>query len=194
MGLPGIGDWIAGHAADDLKLLVVLLAEGGDIGHRLQQQLGNHGGDAGEMAGTGGGIKTLSQRAADNDLAGKAGRVHIGRGRHIGDIDADTLQLGQIFGLGPGITAEILAGAELGRVDEDADDDAVDPRLERRHQGQMALMQRPHGGDEPDRLAQASARRAPSAQVRRRLVNQDVLRCWFWIGHRRSPGRESGGL
>ena len=41
----------AHHAADHQELLVVLLAEHGDVRQRLQQQLGDDGGDAGEEAG-----------------------------------------------------------------------------------------------------------------------------------------------
>ena len=40
---------VAGQAPDDQQLLVVLLAEDRDVGLALDQQLGDDGGDAGEV-------------------------------------------------------------------------------------------------------------------------------------------------
>ena len=47
---------VAGHAADDGELLIILLAEQGDVGPDLVEQLGDDGRDAVEMAGTRGAV------------------------------------------------------------------------------------------------------------------------------------------
>jgi hypothetical protein len=64
------------------------------------------------------------------------------------------------------IGVEVLAGPELGRVDEEAhhDDVAVVTRLP--HQGQMALVEVAHGGDQPDPLALAARLGESLAQLR----------------------------
>ena len=59
---------------DDLELLVVLLAEEGDVRHRLKQKLGDDRGDAGEMPGAERRAESVGQTAhADRGCGATAG-------------------------------------------------------------------------------------------------------------------------
>ena len=72
---------VADHALYDLQLLEVLLAKDRDVGAALQQQLGDHGGDAGEVSRTSGAVQRVRD-AGDVDGGGEALGVHLAhRGR-----------------------------------------------------------------------------------------------------------------
>ena len=144
---------VAHQALDHQQLLVVLLAEDGEVRGALQQQLGDHRGDTVEMIGPRGAAQILGQ-VADLHLGAEALRVHL-------------------FGIGG--EDEIGAGfAELGEIAllRRADSDLKSSRgpnwigftkiettarsallLARATKEQMALMQRPHGRHQRDALA-----------------------------------------
>ena len=65
------------HARDDLELLVILLAEHGDVGQHLRQQLGDHGRDAAEEMRAECVFEADQRRPLGHDPGGKALRVHL---------------------------------------------------------------------------------------------------------------------
>ena len=145
---------------DDLGLLRVLLAEVRAVGPDDGEELEADGRDAAEVPGP-----RLALEAArhllDLDPGLEARRVHLLGRRHEDEIDAGLLERAQVARLVARVAVEILAGPELRRVHEDADDDdvALGPRgVDER---QMARVQRAHRRDEPDRaLARAAERGA----------------------------------
>ncbi len=138
---------IAGDAADDLELLVILLAEAGDVRPGLDQELGNDGGDAGEMAGPEGATKPLRDRPGI-DRDGEAGRVHLCQGRRIEEIAPGRSKLCRIVGLAARIAREILGRPELRGIDEEAGDDSGAKLARPRDEGEMPGMKRAHGRNE----------------------------------------------
>ena len=76
-----------------------------------------------------------------------------------------------------GVAGQILGGTELKRIDEEAQDHAVGPAAALIHQGEVALVQRTHRGDQGDSLARGAAAADPVAQLRyRRHQPEGVLR------------------
>jgi hypothetical protein len=151
-------------ARHHLQLLPVLLAEGGDIGAGLQEQLGADGRDAAEMAGSriafpaGGGAGHLDHR-------GGARRVHGLDRRHPDQVAAGGAQLRQVAILVARIAREVLGGGELQRIDEDRRGDGIRfaprrgnefdvPRMQcahRRHQAKAAPSGAERGGGGAER-------------------------------------------
>jgi hypothetical protein len=66
---------------------------------------------------------------------------------------------------GPRVRGEILARSELFGVDEDRDDDAVAFGPCGSDEGQMTLVQRPHGRHQADSLPGLSPKRDVSSQI-----------------------------
>src|SRR5690606_32610608 len=98
---------VAHHPLDDLELLVVLLAEDGDVRSRLQQQLGDDGGHAREVAGPGGAV----ERFADAGHAygrGKSRRVHDVHARSVEQVAAGAGEQGGVAGFVARIAGEVL--------------------------------------------------------------------------------------
>ncbi|KAI9163818.1 Glycerol-3-phosphate acyltransferase [Paramyrothecium foliicola] len=157
------------HAADDDGLLHVLLAEVDTLGLDNVEELHADGGDAAEEGGPARALEDLPHRRHGHEralavdlLAGEAGRVHLGGGRRedggdaaqvlpvIGQLAVQPGQHGRVGVPGDGIGAEILAGAELGRVDVYAHDDVVVLAGGGPDQREVALVQRAHGRHEAD--------------------------------------------
>ena len=100
------------------------------------------------------GRTTKAGTEAANAYAGDgAGRIHLFAGRHEGEVHARGGQLREVFLLCPGVGIEILAGAELRRVDEDADHRAVTHGKRCIDQRHVASVQRTHGGHQSHRLS-----------------------------------------
>src|SRR5258708_15296082 len=78
----------------------------------------------------------------------RAERVHLGHRRVEEDVHAGGLEPATIFVEGARIARQILAGAELQRVDEDAGDDPVARPSSRRDQAEVAGMKGSHGWNE----------------------------------------------
>ncbi len=158
---------IARHAADDGELLEVLLAEEGQLRARQGEELGDHRAHAAEMAGAARAAERLGERAR-LDPGLEAGRIELlGRARGEDEARAGLLALLEIAVEVARVAGEILAGPELGRVDEDGDrhrgralrgelDQRLVPAVEephRRHQPEHAVA--PGLGAEIPELARA---------------------------------------
>jgi hypothetical protein len=140
---------VAHHPVDDGRLLRVLLAEVGAIGADDVEQLQADGRHAPEMAGP----RRPLQRSAellDLDPGLEAVRVELLGGGCEEQVDPVLGGDRRVPRLVPWIPREVLAGAELRRVDERGGDDDVVLLPGRRDQGQMAVVEPAHGRDEPD--------------------------------------------
>ena len=140
---------VAHHPPDDRHLLGVLLAEVGAARADEVEQLQADGCDAAEVAGP---VLALEQRAEplDVDPGLEARRVDLlGRG------DEEHVHA-RLFGelgiaiLVARVALEVLALAELGRVDEQARDDGLVLAPRRLEQGEVPLVEGSHRGHEPD--------------------------------------------
>ena len=118
---------IARHAADDMKLLEILLAEECQVGAGLQEQFCDDGGDAIEMAGPERAAKAL-RHTIHRDHRREAVRIDLRSVRRVEKMRADGQKLLRIVMLGARIGGEIGRAVELFRVDEEGDDDPIGPR------------------------------------------------------------------
>ena len=144
---------IAHQALDRLELLVILLAEQGDIGLSLHQQLDDDRRHPGEVAWPELVLETCRRRPVDTDQRRETRRVHaveIGREDQIGtgrlDHRAIALEVARIG-------RKVLVGGELLGVDEDRHDHPVGDVARRRDERHVAGVERAHRRDEGDPLA-----------------------------------------
>jgi hypothetical protein len=105
---------------DDGELLEVLAAEDGNIRGAGIEELEYDGGDAAEVSGTVFPAETLGDDLL-LDPGGVAGCVEVGPRRE-DDVDSPALAETAILVKGARVKCEVLALAELGRVDEDGND------------------------------------------------------------------------
>ena len=121
----------------------------------------------------GGAAQDVGQ-ACDLDRGGESVRVHLLEGRREQQVDPGRGGKLGVAALVARIALEVLARAELGRVHEQAHDH--EPALVGggAHQAQMALVQRAHRGDEPDRVPGAPRGRHRGAQRRDRADGSQV--------------------
>ncbi len=138
---------VAYHASDHYQLLVVLLAEHRHVRLHGIQQPHDHGGDTGEMHRPERPAQDLRQ---PRDLHPRAGlqpaRIQFRRRRHEQHIQPLCLELRPILLQGTRIVLEILAGAELRGIDEDAGDRACAVARRFLYQAQMPRVYVAHGG------------------------------------------------
>ena len=155
---------IGNHAANDGSLSRILLAEKSFIGFGGDEQLGDDRSDAAKMAGAGDTVKTVSE-VFDFDKCGAAGRVHFFDGWGKDDAGTVSLSEGAVSIQGAWVAGEVLAGTELGGVDENADGDVAAGCARGTDERSVAGMERTHGGHESDRVAgEASKRPGPLTQ------------------------------
>ena len=101
--------------------------------------------------------------AADVHRGGEAGRVHLGELRREEQVGAGLGRQGAVAALVARVGRQVARLVELGRVDEERDDDLVARGARATDEAQMAVVQRAHGRDEADdalgasRLAQGGA-------------------------------------
>src|SRR5207249_10002599 len=87
----------------------------------------------------------------------EAGRIYfLDRGNE-DCVDAFGLEQPEIALFVARVALEVLAGAELGRVDEDGDDDMIVVRVRSTDEGEVALVQIAHGRDEADVTGHAAS-------------------------------------
>src|SRR5207237_695002 len=110
---------IADDPLDDRRLLGILLAEVSALGVDEVEELQANGGDGAEVTGA---VHTFEDGAEvlDLDPGLEAWRVDLFGGRDEENVDAFLLGKPGVALLVAGIAVEILAGAELGRVHEQA--------------------------------------------------------------------------
>ena len=157
---------IARQATDHQQLLIVFFAKIGDVGQRLDQELGYDRGDAVEMADAMSAAQPFAQ-PADPNQGRKPRRVDFVAGRDKSEIGARRLQHVEIGGLAARIGAEILGGRELLRVDKDRSDNAAAIAARRSNQSQMTGVQRAHRRHQANALAGS----APIGHVRSELAD-----------------------
>ena len=144
---------VARHGGDDAQLLVILLAEHGDVGLALDQELGDDRRDPGEE------MRACRVFEADRGLPlrhhldRESVRVHVGDRGGPHQIGVLLTQCLNVRREGSWVGREILAGAELRRVDEDRHHDAGRAPACKTHEGEVAGVQRAHGRHERDGVA-----------------------------------------
>ena len=147
---------VAGHPPDNGRLLGVLLAEVGDVGADAVEELGDDGGDAAEVLGAaarGVAVEHLGQAAADLDRGGEAVGVDLLDRRRVDEVGPGLGGQAQVALLVARVALEVLAGAELGRVDEEAHHDHVALGAGGAQQREVALVQVAHRRHQADRAA-----------------------------------------
>ena len=134
---------------DHLQLLVILLPEISPVRRAVREQPRDHGRDAVEMPGPNRAAQPLPEFGG-RDRDRRPPGIHLLHRRRIDDVDAVLPEQPQIALLVPRIPLEVLACAELRGVYEQAGDhDAAFPARPA-HQREMTVVQRPHGGNQPD--------------------------------------------
>src|SRR5690349_1189731 len=106
---------------NDQELLIVLLAEDREIGHRCNQQFRNHGRHTAEKMGPEVSLETGAW-SADLNSAGEALRIHLCDRWREDQIDHGLRQLLSIALERAGIAVEIFVRRELRRVHKNAGD------------------------------------------------------------------------
>ena len=112
------------QAANDGELLVVLLAEHGEVGFDCRQQLRDHRRHALEVAGAALPLHRRRERTGD-DAGVEPNRVHRRRRRRVHEVDARRPACREVVVDRGRVVREIGCLAELQRVDENRHDDGV---------------------------------------------------------------------
>ena len=138
------------HRLYDPQLLIILLAEDGDRGSDQIKQASDDLADAGEVAWAmrilqAGRCRYLRQRRYGYILIGRIDRLDIG---HEGYINSDGGRGVEVGVKRSRVVLVILARAELGGVDEDADDHVASQLPRPAYQGEMTIVQGPQQGHE----------------------------------------------
>ena len=133
-------------------MLCILLSEVRAIGLHGIQQLGYNRRDADEVAGATRALQHTGERI-HRDARRVAGRVHLLDARNEHEADACAFQHLKVACFVTGVLREVLVRAELRRVDEDRGVDALALGLRGVHQREVALVQVPHRGHQPNRAA-----------------------------------------
>ena len=142
----------------DAELLVVLLAEHGDVGPDLREQLAAHRRHAAEEVRPEVALQPLGG-AGRHDARGEASGYISPRSGDQTRSQPTLASLARSPASSRGIAVEVLVRGELRRVDEDRHHRAPAARLGQPHQLQVAFVQRAHGRHQGDRLARRRARR-----------------------------------
>ena len=121
-------------------------------------------------------VEHLGQVAADLDRGREALRVDLLDGGRVDEVDAGLGGQPQVALLVARIAVEVLAGTELGRVDEEAHHDHVALGAGGAQQREVALVQIAHRRHQPDRpplpaqLGSSAARSSALARTTRRAI------------------------
>ena len=151
------------HAADDLELLAVLLAEHRDVRLHEVEELEDDRAHAVEEPGPRRALELLGERRR-LDAIDLRRRIHLLFLRIEEHVDAFALEPRAVGLQRPRIAVEVLVRAELQPIDEDAGDDGVAVLAGDPAQRQVAVVQVAHRRDERDALE--AARGAPRARRR----------------------------
>ena len=152
----------------DLELLVVLLSENRQIGHRLDQQLADDGCDAGKEVRPELGFEAEG-RARRNDFRCEARWIDLVHGRREHQIHLFRGEFRQILFPGAGIACEVLVRRELRRIDEYRHDDAVGTATGEADERNVPGMKRPHRWNKGDGFS------APTPKGKRRTQRLDRI-------------------
>jgi len=97
-------------------------------------------------------LERLGQ-VADVDASARVRRIQRRLVRHVNSVDSGFTQHREVRLDRPRVALEVLARAELQRVDEDADDDPRRVRASGRYQAHVPGVKRAHSRHQADRLA-----------------------------------------
>jgi hypothetical protein len=147
-----IGDaQVRHHLADDGQLLEVFFAEDRVLRLHQVEELAHHGGDAVEVPRPAAPAERVGEVGhPDHRVRGEAFRVHLVAVRREQVLHALGEELFAISRERPRIGVEILAGAELQRIDENADDDHIGKLASAADEFEVARMEIAHRGHEGD--------------------------------------------
>lgn len=157
---------ILGHAPNDRELLVVLLAEHCDMRTCRSEQFGHHGRHAIEVARPRRSFHRVAQPADVHGGREPVG-VHRRHGRRVDDLDSRLLARSEVVVDRPRVVVEVALLAELERVHEDRDDDAVSAAGCSVDQFEVAAVERPHRRDEGDGVPACTGGVRPDADTTR---------------------------
>jgi len=160
---------VGGHPADHDRLLSVLLAEEGDCRADHVEELCDHGRDAAEVARTPSpriAAENAGEICSDLDRGIEARWVDLIDAGRPDDVDSGARGQLEVARLIARVGAEVLAGAELRRVHEQAHDDDIAASARFAQQAQVAIVQRAHRRHQPDGRAPGAGRRQRLAQLR----------------------------
>ena len=90
--------------------------------------------------------------------------VEVGGAGEEDGVGAFGLAEGEVVLFAAGVGVVVFVGGELGGVDEDGDDDAVAALFGEADEGEVALVEAAHGGDEADGAAEAFLGGAPGVE------------------------------
>ena len=170
--------------AQNSQLLGVLLSVERHVGTHQVDDLGAHERDAREMRGTRLSFEDARDGSGiDGDRRGS--RIHVLRGRGPHEVRSHRFERVHVRLQGSRIGVEVLSGSELGRVDEDRDDDVVGERVGLSHELQVPGVQGTHGhherlrsGQAGERLGQLVARVGEDGTMRHSsILASSALRC-----------------
>ena len=177
------------QAPHDRELLIVLLAEHGDVRSSGAEQLGDHGGHAVEVARPRGALHRLGQ-PCDMDRGGEPAGIHGSGSRDVHDIDIGGSTDSQVVVDRPRVLVEVALLAELQRIHEDRHDHLVGEPAGGVDQFEMAPMQGAHGGHEGDRVTGGAGGVRPGAHTGRG-VDHDGHTATLLRGSRSASGPQS---
>ena len=144
---------VADHPANDGQLLRVLLAEVGRAGPDEVEQPRHYCGHAAEMARSRRALQSLAERTGVFRLPEAGDRFHLLHARDEDEVDADLLGDAEIPLLVARVGGEVLRVLELERVHEDRSDHEPPFLARATHQRDVAIVERPHRRNEPERKA-----------------------------------------
>jgi len=145
---------IAHHGAENGNLRGILLAEVGSVGRDDVKELGDDGGHSAKVAGTAGAVEAVAGAGDFNEGGCSGGRERFS-GWSEENVNTGSGERGAVCVKGAWIAAEVLVGAELQGVDEDAGGNMSAIALCRIDKREMARVQRAHGGHKSERAAAA---------------------------------------
>src|SRR5690606_15414726 len=136
------------HAGDEVHLLGILLGEDDDVGGDDVEQFGDDGEHAVEVAGSAGPFEEVADGPGGQSHDGVTVGVELVDGR--GEDDDAVGECGAVGVDVARVLVEVFAVTELERVDEDRYHDGVGDAGGAAHEGEVAVVQGAHGGDEGD--------------------------------------------
>ena len=139
------------HAPHESKLLIILLAEHGDVRPGRGEQLRDHGGHPVEVTRTRTSLHRFAQ-PIDVHGGGEPRRIHRRCRGGVHRVDAGGLARSEVVVERARVVVEVAVLTELQGIDEDRHQHSIGVLPGSIDQGEVSAVQRPHGGYESNRL------------------------------------------
>ncbi len=165
----GVDEECARHVANQLELLPVLFAEVRPLRSDDIEQLEDHRQHPVEVAVAVGAFELAAHRRLRHLEPVAVGVDLVGVGRH-DQVHTRPLAGRHVGFEGPRVAHEVVGIVVLGRVDEDRDRNPIVVAPCPFHQAQVAGMEGPHGGYEPEARSAVANRTTP---ISRRVNSRD---------------------